>query len=507
MKNKQDSSSEKAGLRQQAEKKLTSQADSVRDLSKMSPEETAQILHELRVHQIELEMQNEQLRITQQELEQTRDKYSDLYDFAPVGYCTLSDKGIIIGCNLTLCSLLDVNRSALTGKRFSAFIHRDDQDNYYRFWNHLQKVKTARESQFRMLAKDGQRFFTDLHATVVMEPESEKQQVRLAVTNISTQRAADDALHRERDLLKNITDTSPIGIVVTDETGHIRFANQEAEKILGLEKESITQLTYNDPAWVITDFDGKPFPDEQLPFSVIKKTLKSTYNIQHAIQWPDGKQTLLRINAAPQLDDSGNFIGIVAAIEDVTEKVKSEKALKHEMERASHYLRMAGTMIIVFDKNQLVTLANPKTCEILGYSEHEIVGKNWFDHFLPKENKDAVKKVYDKIIAGRLSPVEFHENPVVNSSGEERLIAWHNSILKDDDGKIIGLLSSGEDVTQHHESQKQLLEQFQFLQTLINTIPSPVFYKDSEGKYTGCNKGFQQIYRIPPGKDPGKNSL
>jgi len=311
----------------------------------------------------------------------------------------------------------------------------------------------------------------------------------------------------DQQLLQNILETSPIGIVVTNTVGQITFANQEAEKILGLEKESITQLTYNDPAWLITDFDSKPFPDEQLPFSVIKKTLKSAYNIQHAIQWPDGKQTLLRINAAPQLDDSGNFIGMVAAIEDVTEKVKSEKALKHEMERASHYLRMAGTMIIVFDKNQLVTLANPKTCEILGYSEHEIVGKNWFDHFLPKENKDAVKKVYDKIIAGRLSPVEFYENPVVNSSGEERLIAWHNSILKDDDGKIIGLLSSGEDVTQHHESQKQLLEQFQFLQTLINTIPSPVFYKDSEGKYTGCNKGFQQIYRIPPGKDPGKNSL
>jgi len=506
MKNKHDSPPDKARLRQQAEKQLAGQTGQAQNLSGMDPDEIAQAVHELQVHQIELEMQNEQLRQTQQELEQTRDRYSDLYDFAPVGYCTLSDKGLIAECNLTLCSLLDVNRSSLIGKRFSAFIHPEDQDNYYRFWNQLQKAKTARESQFRMLAKNGQRFFTDLHATVVMESETEKQQVRLAVTNISAQRAADDALLRERDLLKNITNTSPAGIVVTDADGQIIFANPEAEKILGLEKESITQLTYNDPAWQITDYDGKSFPDTQLPFLIVKRTLKSAYNIQHAIQWPDGERTFLRINAAPQISESGDFRGMVAAIEDVTDKVKSEKAIKHEMERAQHYLNIAGTLFVAIDKNQIVTMANPKTCEILGYSENEIVGNNWFDTFIPARNVDNVKKVFDKIIDGRLAPVEFYENPVLTKSGEERIIAWHNSILKDDDGQFIGLLSSGEDVTRHHESQKQLLEQFQFLQTLINTIPNPVFYKDTEGKYTGCNKAFSDFIGLPQEKILGKTA-
>lgn len=495
MKNKPDSSSSNIGLRELAEKKLTRQTDSEQDLSKMSPEETAHILHELRVHQIELEMQNEQLRLTQQELEQARDKYSDLYDFAPVGYCTLSNKGIIIQCNLTLCSLLDVNRSSLLGKRFSAFIHQKDRDNFYLFWNHLQKVKTARESQFRMLAKDGQRFFTDLHATVVVEPESEKQQIHLAVTNISAQRAASDALYRERDLLKNITDTSPIGIVVTDETGQITFVNREAENILGLEKETITRRVYDDPLWKITDFDGKPFPEEQLPFAIVKDTCKSVYNVQHAIQWADGKRTLLSVNATPQLDESGKFQGMVAAIQDVTDKVKSEKALKREMERASHYLKIAGTMFVSLDKNQVVTLVNPKACEILGYPEKEIIGKNWFDNFIPQKNANNVKTVFNNIVSGQLSPVEYYENPVLTKSGEERIIAWHNSILRDETGQIIGLLSAGEDITARKQAEREILKNQEALLNILEDLNNEIEErKKIEAEIVKSETKFREIF-------------
>ncbi len=506
MKNKSNPSSDKTNLRQQAEKKLGGKTDQVQDFAKMSPDEIARTVHELRVHQIEMEMQNEQLRQTQMELEQTRDKYSDLYDFAPVGYCTLSEKGTITECNLTLCSLLNIDRSSLVGKHFSAFIHPEDHDNYYRFWNHLQKENSAQQSQFRMQQKNGNRFFTDLHAMVIPESETEKRHMRLAVTNISSQRAADDALHQERDLLKDITDTSPVGITVVDTVGQITFANAEAEKILGLEKESITSRRYNDPLWKITDYSGNPFPNEQLPFAVVKKTLKPTYNIQHAIQWLDGQRTLLSINAMPRFDESGHFQGMVAAIQDVTEKIRTERALNREMELAQHYLNIAGTLFVAIDKNQIVTMINPKACEILGYPENEIIGKNWFDHFVPKGNRKDVKKVFDKIIAGQLTPVEFYENPVLTKSGKERLITWHNSLLYDDNGSIGGILSSGEDITRHYESQEKLLEQFQFQQTLINTIPSPVFYKDNQGKYTGCNKAFSNFIGLPQEKILGKTA-
>src|SRR5271157_3652571 len=98
------------------------------NIDPLSPEETRRTLHELRVHQIELEMQNEELRRVQVELEDSRASYVDLYDFAPVGYCTLSEQGLILKANLTAASLLGVPRSALVGERFTRFIVPEDED-------------------------------------------------------------------------------------------------------------------------------------------------------------------------------------------------------------------------------------------------------------------------------------------------------------------------------------------------------------------------------------------
>ena len=101
------------------------------NLEAMSPEETRQTLHELRLHQIELEMQNEELRRTQAELDAARARYFDLYDLAPVGYLTLSEQGLIIEANLTAANLLGVTRGEMIKQPLSRYILPKDQDIYY----------------------------------------------------------------------------------------------------------------------------------------------------------------------------------------------------------------------------------------------------------------------------------------------------------------------------------------------------------------------------------------
>ena len=101
------------------------------NLEVLSPEVARRALHELRVHQIELEMQNEELRQTQEELEASRARYFDLYDLAPVGYFTLSEQGLILEANLTAAKLLGVTRGTLVKQPLSHFVLREDQDIYY----------------------------------------------------------------------------------------------------------------------------------------------------------------------------------------------------------------------------------------------------------------------------------------------------------------------------------------------------------------------------------------
>ncbi len=133
MTSKDDRPEQAAELRRQAEAMARENAaQSPEQIEAMLPEATRQLLHELQVYQIELEIQNEELRRAQAELDAARAKYFDLYDLAPVGYCTLSEKGLILEANLTAAELMGVARSALVKQPLARFILSEDQDIYYR---------------------------------------------------------------------------------------------------------------------------------------------------------------------------------------------------------------------------------------------------------------------------------------------------------------------------------------------------------------------------------------
>lgn len=134
----------------------------------------------------------------------------------------------------------------------------------------------------------------------------------------------------------------------------------------------------------------------------------------------------------------------------------SEEALRAERDRARNYLRIAGVIFLVIGRDERVALINAKGCELLGYGEDEIVGRNWFDAFIPQRMHEQVRAVFREMIAGRTELAEYHESPVLAGGGVERTIAWHNTLLRDDEGAIIGTLSSGEDVTERNAAQEAL---------------------------------------------------
>ncbi len=172
----------------------------------------------------------------------------------------------------------------------------------------------------------------------------------------------------------------------------------------------------------------------------------------------DGQDHVLHAVQAPLKKADGEVRGICAVVRDITELRKSEEILKKERERAQQYLDLAAVMLIAIDNAGIVTLANKKSCEVLGYTEEEIVGSNWFDKFLPSTLIDTVKNVYMQLLRGEVEPAEYFENPVLTKNGEERLIAWHNTILRDSNGMIIGTITSGEDVTERKKTEEKLSE-------------------------------------------------
>ncbi|MGE5531846.1 MAG: PAS domain S-box protein, partial [Bacteroidota bacterium] len=180
-------------LRQQAEEIARKEAaPSSEDLESRSPEGTRQTLHELRVHQIELEMQNEELRRMQAELEAARARYFDLYDLAPVGYCTLSEQGLILEANLTAATLLGVARSALVKQPISRFIFPEDQAIYYLFRKQLFETGTPQACELRMRRADAAPFWARLEATVAPDAAGAPG-CRVVLSDITARRQLEEA--------------------------------------------------------------------------------------------------------------------------------------------------------------------------------------------------------------------------------------------------------------------------------------------------------------------------
>lgn len=152
---------------------------------------------------------------------------------------------------------------------------------------------------------------------------------------------------------------------------------------------------------------------------------------------------------------------------DITEQRQAAEAIRKERDRAQNYLDVAGVMIVGVGADQKVSLINKKGCQILGYEEDEIIGKNWFDHFIPKHTKAKAKRSFLELIAAKTKLIDTQEGWIVTHSGEEKCISWHNTILYDDEGKFVLSLGSGEDITKRKQVEEALRESEQRYRSFV----------------------------------------
>ncbi|MEQ1693924.1 MAG: PAS domain-containing protein [Gemmatimonas sp.] len=170
------------------------------DLSELTPKAAQTLIHDLRVHQIELELQNEEMRRTQDALELARTRYFDLFDLAPVSYFTVSEAGVILEVNLTAARLLDVPRIALVKQPLSLFILREDQDVYYRACRQLAKTGKPQSFELRMAKGDGRPFWAWVEATTAHDDDGSPVW-RMVMTDITFRKETEQAL-RAADRLR-----------------------------------------------------------------------------------------------------------------------------------------------------------------------------------------------------------------------------------------------------------------------------------------------------------------
>ncbi|TFG71837.1 MAG: PAS domain-containing sensor histidine kinase, partial [Anaerolineales bacterium] len=216
-------------LRQRAENLLRQQPEGLRETSMT---DAKQLIHDLQVHQIELEMQNDELLRTRRTLEVVQSRFRDLYDYAPVGYLTLNVNGIIQQANLTLVTMLGVDRYSLVNQPFSRFILREDQDNYYFQRRKLFETREPQVYELRLVRKDGSQFWARLDAVIVQGSEDQTL-CRVIISDISEQVRIHDRLKISEEKYRNFADRALVGVYQTTHEGTFLYANKALTEMLG----------------------------------------------------------------------------------------------------------------------------------------------------------------------------------------------------------------------------------------------------------------------------------
>jgi PAS domain S-box-containing protein len=320
------------------------------------------------------------------------------------------------------------------------------------------------------------------------------------LSEIEERKKAESKLQEQINFLRALMDTIPNPIFYKDEKGIYLGCNDAFEKATGMSKVEIIGKTAYDIA-------PKDLADKynEMDKALLRKPGAQIY--ETSFQYYDGSRRDIISNKATYFRVDGTVAGIVGVFVDITEHKRAEEALKRERDNAERYLNTAEVIIVALDIHARITLLNRKGYQVLGFEEGELIGKDWIKVCLRPEDYESVYDVNKKIIAGEIEAFEYYEGCILTKKGEERIIGWHTTVIKGETGRIIGTLSSGEDITERRVAEEALAQSEEKYRTLFETMMNGVVYQNADGKITSANPAAERILGMSLDQMQGRTSM
>jgi len=294
--------------------------------------------------------------------------------------------------------------------------------------------------------------------TRVQERTRELESANIVLKHeIEERKLAESALRENERFIQTVLNTLPDSIAVIDNQGYVLSANKPWEEFAKENDNSglINSSLRDNYLEACRNIKGPLSAQAELVREGINELINRKRD-HFSIEYPCQSSNIERwfvMHAIPFFDDE---VSVVIAHTDITERKLSEEAIIEERDRAQRYLDTVEAIIVSLDKNGNITLINRKGCQILGYTEQELLGKNWFKTCLPKRHRNDVFEIFKKISEGDVASSEYFENPVLTRDGQERMIAWHNSYFMDANGNFSASLGAGEDITDRIQAEERV---------------------------------------------------
>jgi PAS domain S-box-containing protein len=421
------------------ERLLEDEARSPEDYARLSAEEIALTLHELRVHQIELDLQNEELRRAQASLNALRESYFDLYDLAPVGYCTISSKGLILESNLTAATLLGCTRLALKKEPFLRFVLKEDQDTFYLLTRQLLQTSEPLICDLRMVKANGDIFWANLTATATLNLS--KPAYRVVLGDISVRKRTEELLQQAEEKFRLLVENSHDIIYTLTADGVFIFVSTAWTLLLG---HPLSQVI------------GQPFQpfvhsdDLALCMKVLANVIETGQRqegIEYRVRHMNESWCWHTSSLVPLWNETGTIIGVQGIARDITKRKQAEVALRESSERFTLAINGTGAGLWDWDMEKDQVVYSPQWKKMLGYEPHEVEDTfaGWKNLWHPDDRKNT-ERIIHAFLSGETKQYEIVHR-LLHKNGDWRWILVRGEIIKDSHGNPVRWIGTNLDIT------------------------------------------------------------
>lgn len=498
----------KPGLRKRAEELLGAELEGTPQVPVEPTEDLRTLVHELQVYQIELEIQNEELRVAQIELADSRDRYMELYEFAPVGYLTIDTSGVIREANLAFGTMLGVERQNVVGASFSRFIAASSQDVWHLY---SQRVFDSGKKQSCELDLGKGDDVLTVRLEGIISGHEEDHCLRVAVMDISVQKESEmvfSKLHLPSDrvsdgrkeefrnalekirlmphALSHLSEGVLISEVKLDLPGpRIIFANKAICEMTGYREEELLGST---PRML----QGKR-TDQMTLKRIRDDLLEGRSTSAELINYrKDGQAYHTEIFIFPVVDESGERTHFISIQRDTTERKRAEDALRLSEERFRKVFECSAVGIAIIDRNGRFEQCNQAYCELLGYSEAELLEQQFVSKVHP-DDRYGTMEASRRLLSGEIASYEVEHRHVRKGGG----LAWGSTFLSmvhdgsDESDHMIAVVS---DVTEHRRVFRELRDREERLAAIMSATADAIITIDTTGEVVSTNPAALRLF-------------
>jgi two-component system, LuxR family, sensor kinase FixL len=485
-------------LRERAEALLRAQ---VTDQLTMPIGDVQALVHELSVYQVELELQNEELRQAQVELAQSRDRYSGLYEFAPVGYLTLNKDGTILEANLMAAKMLGVDRQELVQANLTKFVARKSQDEFYRHRQAFIADELKHICELEMHHADGHSRIMLLES--VASGTDANHQIRTALVDITDRKQFERQLAEQERFNRATLDALSAHVAVIDATGVILTANQAWRDFAETNRtswqsasEGANYLSVCDRASAGGDTDAA------LAAQAIRQVIagqQETWVHEYPCHSADAQRWFYcRVTRFP----GPGTVKVVVAHENITALHQMQEQLAVVNSRFETLSRVSPVGIMFFDSTGQCVDVNARWCEMAGMGRLESLGDNWYSAVHPDDRPRLSHEWSQAVEDGAVYHSEFR---FLRPDGAILWLVCQGVPLRDANGVISGFIRAALDVTVLKQTERDLKVSREQLSTLLKTAADAIITIDESGNIQSANRASERMFGYAAAELIGQN--